>query len=99
MNKKQIDRIRKMEAIYNQAVNLVNEFDKLAEEYKAEKSNIKELVDYYQSELWVKDYDDDNNGLIPNDLPRGILSEDSIYDLIADINRIEEMMKNSGGLL
>ena len=45
---------------------------------------VKELEEYYGSELWKKDFADDEAGLIPNDLKRGVLSEDAIYDLLEE---------------
>lgn len=47
-------------------------------------SDYKALVEYYYSELRSHDLEDDENGKIPADLRRGVLSEDAIFDLMGD---------------
>ena len=44
---------------------------------------LKELASYYESPLWVKDFEDDENHLLPEDLKRGVLSQDAVYDLLS----------------
>ena len=43
---------------------------------------VSELEAYYTSSLWKRDFADDESGLLPEDLKRGVLSEDGIYDLL-----------------
>ena len=40
------------------------------------------LESYYGSEAWKQDFADDEAGLLPKDLPRGVLSEDGIYNAL-----------------
>ncbi len=40
------------------------------------------LEDYYTSEQWREDYEADEQGLLPDDLKRGVLSQDALYDLL-----------------
>lgn len=40
------------------------------------------LSDYYSSDAWRRDFAADEAGLLPQDLKRGVLSEDGIYNLI-----------------
>ena len=49
---------------------------------------LKKLIDYYGSSLWMNDFEDDENGKLPKDLKRGVLSEDSVYDLITKHHEI-----------
>ena len=42
------------------------------------------LSDYYGSDTWKQDFADDEAGLLPKDLKRGVLSEDAIWNLLAD---------------
>lgn len=44
----------------------------------------RKLIHYYYSEQREKDLEDDENKLIPEELKRGVLSEDEIYDLMGD---------------
>ena len=40
------------------------------------------LSEYYRSPLWKEDYFADEAGLLPDDLKRGVLSQDGLYDLL-----------------
>lgn len=42
------------------------------------------LSDYYGSEVWKQDFADDEAGLLPKDLKRGVLSEDGLWNLLSD---------------
>lgn len=42
------------------------------------------LSDYYGSEIWKLDFADDEAGLLPKDLKRGVLSEDGLWNLLSD---------------
>lgn len=42
----------------------------------------KMLDDYYTSGWWLRDYEADEQGLLPDDLKRGVLSQDALYDLL-----------------
>lgn len=42
---------------------------------------ISELEAYYISDEWKRDFAADEAGLLPKKLPRGVLSEDGIYNL------------------
>ena len=44
-----------------------------------------ELVRYYESGQWLRDYELDEQGLLPPDLKRGVLSQDGVYDLLEDL--------------
>ena len=46
------------------------------------REKIRELETYYTSDLWKRDFADDEAGLLPRDLKRGVLSEDGIYNLL-----------------
>ena len=46
------------------------------------------LIEYYDGGLWLHDYQCDERGEIPADLKRGVLSEDGLYNLLSDIQRL-----------
>ncbi|MBQ8830518.1 MAG: DUF4298 domain-containing protein [Oscillospiraceae bacterium] len=46
---------------------------------------IQVLTEYYDSGLWLSDYEADERGLLPKDLKRGVLSQDGLYDLLSKI--------------
>lgn len=58
--------------------------DEAMECFQALEEDVDRLSAYYGSELWFFDLDCDRAGLLPEDLPRGVLSEDEAYDLLCD---------------
>lgn len=54
-------------------------FDNFNEE---EKAMLVCLTEYYEGGQWLKDYEADEQGLIPSDVKRGILAQDTLYDFL-----------------
>ena len=50
--------------------------------------NIATLEKYYASDEWKQDFADDEAGLLPADLKRGVLSEDGIYNLVEQYHEL-----------
>ena len=46
--------------------------------------DVRALDAYQRSPLWRSDFEADKAGMLPPDLPRGILSEDAVYIALAD---------------
>ena len=46
--------------------------------------DVRVLDAYYRSPLWRSDYEADEAGELPLDLPRGVLSEDAVYNVLAE---------------
>ena len=80
----QTDRITEMEQILQEAKAVLKDFRTAYENYRDIEEDIRRLEDYYESEEWRKDFEDDEAGLLPSDLNRGVLSEDEINDLLED---------------
>ena len=89
----QIERITYMEQILDEATEAVSSLSEALENYSAVQDKLQELISYYSSEQWRQDFDDDSAGKIPSNLKRGVLSEDAVYNLLADVTRLEEQMK------
>ena len=51
---------------------------------------ISELEAYYESVQWRKDFENDEAGLLPKNLKRGVLSEDGINDLLDKYKEVSE---------
>lgn len=49
------------------------------------------LLNYYENGQWRVDYEMDERGELPGDLKRGVLSEDGVYDLLSEIQRVAEI--------
>ena len=83
---KQVDRtikcVSEMETIMDQALIIMDNAEENPEPFLGFQSEIKRLEDYYSSQDWKDDFALDEEGLLPNDLKRGVLSEDGIYDLL-----------------
>lgn len=48
---------------------------------------LEDLTRYYENGQWRQDYECDEQGMLPGDLKRGILSEDGIYNLLCCIEQ------------
>jgi hypothetical protein len=59
--------------------------------------NIAELRRYYEDGQWMEDVKADADGKLPPTLPRGVLTEDAIYDLLTDQVRLREEFRELGG--
>ena len=90
----QIDRIKQMEQRLERAAKAVMEMSAALDKYEAVLEDIKALDAYYGSEEWKQDYADDEAGLLPDNLKRGVLSEDGIWNLLSDAHELDERLKN-----
>ncbi len=94
----QIERIEKYETIMRDVERMIKAESK--EDAKALEGKIRALEEYFESDLWKKDFADDEAGLLPKDLKRGVLSEDGVYDLLEackerrrSMSRLKELRK------
>lgn len=97
MNTEQTERIRAMEQALNEAVPAVEQLRAALEAYKSVQPQLKALAEYYQSPLWMRDYDADQAGLLPPQLRRGVLTEDALWDLLGDDENLREELKQLAG--
>ena len=93
---KQTERINDMEQLMERASSAVINFSAALDKYVEAQQAIAALNDYYGSDEWKQDFADDEAGLLPADLKRGVLSEDGIWNLLADnrelMNRMREVI-------
>ncbi len=89
----QIERIMRMEEIYDRGTEAVNALLEAMRQYKAIAPELQELEGYYTSPLWIRDFFDDRDGKIPQELNRGILTEDAIWDLLTDQGRLQHDLR------
>ena len=88
MKQEQTERIRQMELRMERAAKAVMELSAALENYEAVQEDIAALERYYGSEAWKQDFADDEAGLLPADLKRGVLSEDGIWNLLEDVREL-----------
>ena len=86
----QIERIRHMEEILNNASSAVRALSQSLERYESLLPAIEKLTAYYESSQWMQDFEDDCAGRLPDSLRRGVLSEDAVYNLLSDIQALHE---------
>lgn len=79
----QIARVKRMEEILGKSNAAVLELRQALDRYIALTEDISELEQYYSGGQWQKDFADDEAGRLPQNLKRGVLSEDSVYDFLA----------------
>ena len=99
----QIERIAKMEEYLDASAQAVRELSEALDRYEAVQGQLKKLGDYYASPRWLKDFEDDEAGKLPPELKRGVLSEDAVFDLLADnreltlrmLGHITRVLKNA----
>jgi len=48
------------------------------------------LTEYYENGQWLADYQRDECGELPPALKRGVLSQDGLYDLLCEVDRLRE---------
>ena len=90
----QTDRIRQMEQRLERASVAVMEMAAALDKYIEVQEDIAILEAYYGSDEWKKDFADDESGLLPNDLQRGVLSEDAIWNVLEDSKEVNDRMRD-----
>ena len=78
----QHERIQIMENALDEVTEKISALRQAFTEYTGIREKIIQLEQYYTSDLWVKDYEDDEAGKLPEDLKRGVLSQDAIDDML-----------------
>ena len=89
----QVARITQMEQILDEVTEAVSALSEMLEQYSNLQGKLRELAAYYGSEQWRRDYDDDSTGKLPKDLKRGVLSEDAVYNLLAERTELMRQME------
>lgn len=78
-----IERIRAMEAAFDDVRCALGDGVRDAQFLE----NIRLLESYVSSGQWMRDYESDEQGLLPGSLKRGVLSQDALYNLLRRIDQ------------
>ena len=78
----QIERIEYMERLFDFVIEARKEQHTNQEKSARIQEALRILAEYYTSDEWKQDFADDEAGLLPKDLQRGVLSEDGIWNLL-----------------
>lgn len=88
----QIKRISLMEQRFVRAEASLSKLAEAFEQYAAVKADFEALDAYYGSDLWRLDFDADEAGKLPKDMPRGVLSEDGLWNLLDQHRLLQQQM-------
>ena len=81
-----LQRIIKMERCFDEVLEAKIKNPELLRSSEKLRDQIGMLRAYYQSGSWRQDYECDERGELPQNLKRGILSQDALYDLFSEMN-------------
>lgn len=79
-----LQRIIKMERYFDELLEDNFKNPRLLCSSKIVHEKIDVLKEYYQSGLWLQDYECDERGELPENLKRGVLSQDALYDFFSE---------------
>ncbi len=83
--KKQVERIVRFELLFDRISETVSRLETAIEDFEKLSGEIDELNAYYTGKDWKRDFADDEAGLLPGELKRGVLSEDGVYNLMDEV--------------
>ena len=69
MSDLQINRIRNMESLLRDAREALDDLEEALTRYEDTKGKIRRLEAYYTSPLWMQDFEADEHGELPEDMP------------------------------
>lgn len=78
------EKISHMEVILDNHQQLLDQFLPLLEAFSEHQKEYRRLAKYYGSNQFIKDYDAANSPSFPRDLKCGVLSEDTVYNLLVE---------------
>ena len=92
-----ICRVKEMESRFEQLAQAVSELSAALDKYADAGESLKALDAYYGSNEWKSDFAADEKGLFPEDLKRGVLSEDAVWNLLSDCRELKDRMQEIVG--
>lgn len=97
LNEFTLQRIAAMEAAFGRTAEAVKSLAAALDQYETVKVDIDRLTDYLDSGAWKEDFEADEAGLVPQEMKRGVLSEDGLYNLLEEIVQVNEQMQEICG--
>ena len=85
-----IDRIQEMEKYFDILTMAEHDDPASIMDNPTLKSCLCILSHYYENGQWLQDYELDEKGLLPQNLKRGVLAQDALYDFFDRIKNMEE---------
>ena len=92
------ERIARYEDMADRAERAADRLEQALAEYEEALPLMSELDAYYSGLEWRTDYEADEAGLLPENLKRGVLSEDGLYDLLDRYRELKEQLRRTAEL-
>lgn len=92
-----LERIAYYENALNELSAAERELDAALERFSAAQTSARELEEYYSGGQWLKDFEADGRGELPANLPRGVLSEDGVYNALEENRGLLLRMRELAG--
>lgn len=99
MKKEDFAHITEMENILNAYEEKLNALSALVDFFQQHRADYEKLSTYYASEQRRQDVAMDEQRLIPEDLPRGVLGEDYLWNMMMDYQEMGEELIALGQLM
>ena len=81
------ERVRQMEQRFDMLQNVMNTNPDALLGDVSIREMLESLIEYYENGQWLRDYELDETGLLPQDLKRGVLAQDAVYDFLERIKK------------
>ena len=88
-----LKQIYEMEGILDEAVRKMDALEEGISDYQEFQSEIRKLEEYYTSQQWKDAFAMDEKGEFPENMKRGVLSEDGIYNVLERNKELLERIK------
>ena len=91
------ERVKAMELAFNRACGVNGTILEDLEPVEKNIGTMRELAKYMDSGLWKKDFEADEAGKLPEEIRRGVLSEDGLYNVLTEYREMLERFKVISG--
>ena len=85
-----IERVKRMEEASHRVEEMLSRLNQGLDDYSQVQHEIEMLEKYLDSKQWQADFEADEAGKLPADMPRGVLSEDGLYNLLSRVEDVKE---------
>lgn len=85
-----VERVARMEEASKRVENMLVQLNQGLDSYSQVQHEIEILEKYLDSKQWHADFEADEAGKLPADMPRGVLSEDGLYNLLSRVEDVKE---------
>lgn len=86
-------RVEAMERAFDRTRQVIHSLEEALDAYENNRETMDELANYMVSGLWMKDFEIDEAGGLPSGLKRGVLAEDSLYDLLCETDALQRRLE------